>query len=348
MKCFRTLLFYACAIAILLTSLNSYSEEEKKGWLREKIKNRFIKKMEEFPAPEASTDLQSKVEKSGTYTFSFMFEKQVRYYIVHVPHSYNSKIPTPLVFSFHGGGGDMSIQSNNEFYKTISKSESEGFIIIFPNGISPFKSGKLATWNAGTCCGKARDTKADDVGFVKEILRHTIHQLNVDQKRFFAMGMSNGGMMSYRLACELPDVFKAIASVAGTDNTIDCNPKTAISILHIHAQNDDHVLFKGGAGKAFTDDKSKVTNFTSVPDTVLKWVKLNQCQTTPTKMLKTAGAFCDLYSKCKNKVEVKLCVTESGGHSWPGGKKPRGGIFEESPSTAISATDMIWDFFKNH
>src|SRR5437763_1028874 len=73
-------------------------------------------------------------------------------------------------------------------------------------------------------------------------------QLNIDRTRIFATGMSNGGMMAYRLACDMPDVFKAIASVAGTDSTTACNPRSPIAILHIHAKDDDHVLFGGGAG----------------------------------------------------------------------------------------------------
>ncbi|MDN8872721.1 prolyl oligopeptidase family serine peptidase, partial [Staphylococcus aureus] len=86
-------------------------------------------------------------------------------------------------------------------------------------------------------------------------------------KRVYATGMSNGGMMAYRLACEASDIFKAIAAVAGTDNTLSCTPAKPISILHIHAKDDDHVLFAGGAGKEAFRDLSQVTEFMSVPKT---------------------------------------------------------------------------------
>jgi len=236
----------------------------------------------------------------------------------------------------------MEVQATDKYYKQISKSESAGYIVIFPNGYSQFKSAKLATWNAGKCCGQARDTNSDDVAFIKEIIVRSKSQLTIDENKIFSTGMSNGGMMSYRLACELSDVFKGIAAVAGTDNTINCVPKNPISILHIHAKNDDHVLFNGGLGpKAI--NKASETEFNSVPNTISKWVKFNGCVETPKRVLEVKGAYCDLYSPCKNNTEVKLCVTEEGAHSWPGGERPRGG----SASLAISANDILWDFLKD-
>jgi polyhydroxybutyrate depolymerase len=242
------------------------------------------------------------------------------------------------VFALHGGGGSMDIQANDAFYGQISKSEQAGYVVVFPNGLSKRKSGMLATWNAGNCCAQARDKDVDDVGFVREVIQRLSAQLNIDAQRIFADGISNGGMMAYRLACEMPDVFKAIASVAGTDNTRACSPKLPISILHIHARNDDTELFDGGAGRK----SSRVTEFVSVPDSIAKWVKLNGCNAAPQRVFENAGAYCDAYRPCRGGVEVKLCVTVTGGHSWPGGKKPRS---EATTSDALSATDVIWDFF---
>ncbi|MEQ1722916.1 MAG: poly(3-hydroxybutyrate) depolymerase, partial [Pseudobdellovibrio sp.] len=162
----------------------------------------------------------------------------------------------------------------------------------------------------------------------------------------FATGMSNGAMMAYRLACELPETFAAIAGVAGTDNTTECKSSKPISVLHIHAKDDDHVLFDGGAGKNAFKDRAQINEFTSVKDTIAKWVKINSCNEKPERILEKTGAYCERYTKCKSNTTVQLCVTETGGHSWPGGKKPRnvGGV----PSTAISANDVMWDFFKSH
>jgi len=264
-----------------------------------------------------------------------------RTYRIHVPRAYQATVPAPLVLAFHGGGGDMDYMAKDKRYGLISKAEAEGFVVVFPNGYSKFRSGKFATWNAGACCAKARDNNSDDVGFVRAIIRNLTAELNIDRQRIYAIGMSNGGMMSYRLACEMADTFAAIAAVAGTDNTLSCAPRKPLSILHIHAANDDRVLFNGGAGAKFRDE-SKVTDFTSVPATIAKWVKLNQCKAQPQRLLEKPGAYCEHYSHCNANVQVQLCVTEGGGHSWPGGSKPRAG---EPPSQALSANDIIWNFF---
>lgn len=333
------------SLVVVFAALAGFSQEPKKeGWLREKIKARWLKKQQEKPAPEAEENTVAKIEKSGSHTFSVKHNGIDRYYIVYVPTAYNSKTATPLLVAMHGGGGDMGLQASSEYYQLTPKAEKEGFIIVFPNGYSKLKSGKLATWNAGTCCGDARDKKIDDVGFINKMVGRLSKQLNIDQKRIFATGMSNGGLMAYRLACELPQVFKAVATVAGTDNTIECNPEQPVSVLHIHAKNDDHVLFNGGAGKEAFGDRTKVTEFISVPATIAKWVKLNACAAAPKRTIEKNQVYCDTYSNCKNNTEVQLCVTETGGHSWPGGKKVRRG--KESPSMAISANDVMWDFFK--
>jgi len=238
----------------------------------------------------------------------------------------------------------MHLQADDARYGLISRSESVGFLAVFPNGFSPWPGGRLATWNAGACCGAARDKGVDDVAFVRAVVADVQRRWRVDAQRIYATGMSNGGMLAHRLACEAADVFKGIAAVAGTDNTRDCHPARPISVLHIHARNDDHVLFNGGAGAGAFRDESKVTAFTSVPDTVARWVQRNACTGTPTRLPTQPGAVCERYAGCQGGVAVQLCVTETGGHSWPGAGTVRGG--KESASQALSANDTMWDFFE--
>jgi polyhydroxybutyrate depolymerase len=329
-------------ILILATSVVQAEEKKSRGWLRDGIISRMVKKAEEQPPPIASTDVTTKIENAGDFTYAIQFEGRTRYYMVHVPKKYSPAKPSPVLLALHGGLGSMKVQATDEYYKQISKSEQIGFIAVFPNGISKFKSGSFATWNAGNCCANARDENVDDVGFLKQIVKNLVAQVNVDKKRVFATGMSNGAMMAYRLACEAPDVFKGIAAVAGTDNTKSCRPTIPIPVLHIHAKDDERVLFEGHAGKTFGDDPTAVTDFVSVAASTTKWAKLNSCKAKPTRVLEVKGAHCDRYSDCKAAVE--LCVTETGGHSWPGGKKPMKGA---TPSTAISANDVMWDFFNS-
>ncbi len=277
----------------------------------------------------------------GDYENVVMLGDVERRYLVYVPPSYDKVQALPLVLFFHGGGGNMNHSSR--VYGLKEKANKEGFIIAFTNGDSRLPKDKFATWNAGNCCAYARDAKIDDVGYTRAVLEDIESKFAIDTKRVFATGMSNGGMMAHRLACEMADTFRAVASVTGTDGTLSCTPARPISVLHIHAKDDTHVLFDGGAGQDAFRDLDKVTDFVSVSDTINRWVTRNQLDSTPKRVLEVIGAYCDLYTSSQNSTQVKLCVTETGGHSWPGGMAIRG----KEPSRALNANDVIWDFFKN-
>lgn len=236
----------------------------------------------------------------------------------------------------------MEYQAKN--YGLIEKSEQAGFIAVFPNGYSRLPGGKFATWNAGKCCGQARDRNIDDVGFLNEVIRRVQLQVRADPKRVFVTGMSNGGLMAYRLACETPQSIRAIAPVAGTDNTAACNPARPVPVIHFHARDDTHVLFNGGAGKDAFRRRDVVTEFTSVPATIAKWVAINRAQAIPKRVLTVPGANCDLHAAGSHGAPVQLCATETGGHSWPGVPSKRAG---KEPSIAISANDLMWNFFSS-
>ena len=250
------------------------------------------------------------------------------------------------MLALHGGGGYAEYMADDERYGLISKSDSAGFVVAFPNGYSKFPGGKFATWNAGGCCGDARDRKVDDVGFLRAVVAQLNARLKLDPARIYATGMSNGGMMSHRLACEAADLFAAVASVAGTGALSVCQPVRPIPVLHIHAKNDTHVLFNGGAGKDAFRDESKVMDFVSVPETIARWVQRDQCQPTPRRVLETPGAYCEAYTGCAGNVSVQFCVVDEGGHSWPGAQEVRRG--KEAASQALVANDVIWDFFLTH
>jgi polyhydroxybutyrate depolymerase len=333
----------SCLAMLTFTSFPVQAEEVLRDYIEQRVKQKVIEKLN-GNAPVANLSPQSRITKSGEYISSIKYNGLTRTYKIYVPYGYKPSRPATLIVAFHGGGGDMNYMARDEYYGLISKAEKENFIVVFPNGYSQFRSGKLATWNAGTCCGSARDKNIDDVGFINAMVATLKTQLTIHPQRVFAIGMSNGGMMAYRVACDLSLVFRAVASVTGTDSTISCNPKRPVPILHIHALDDTHVLFNGGAGQNSFRDKSKVTDFTSVPDTIRMWGERNKCQPEAKRVLQKSDAYCDEYRKCADNSMVKVCVTSTGGHSWPGGYKPRGDM---PASQAISANDEIWNFFQN-
>lgn len=321
------------------------------GPIRDFLKNRFVEKKSKEPAPEAS-QLPTGSLSPGDFTYKIKHNNEDRYFKIHIPSEPNAKNPaTPkaLWIALHGGGGNMNIQADDDHYKLISKSNKEGFFAVFPNGSSRFNSGELATWNAGKCCGHARDHKADDVGFIKTLISELKEHLNIDPQRIIISGMSNGAMMGYRLACEIPEMFTHLAAVAGTDNTTTCTPTKKISIIHIHAKDDAHVQYLGGAGKEAVD-KDLITDFTSVPETISKWKAINKCTDNKKIIISDKDHQCEAYSECADHTQIQLCTSENGGHSWPGSKKPRSLRLHSGPSPAkFSANDLIWDFVnQNH
>jgi polyhydroxybutyrate depolymerase len=289
-----------------------------------------------MPAPAREID--------GLVEIALQHDGLKRLYLLHFPKGYDARKPTPLVVALHGGGGSATYMADDYRYGLISKSDAAGFIVAFPNGVSRRRSGMLATWNAGKCCGRARDQAVDDVGFLRKMIEDIGRGANIDRQRVYATGMSNGAMMSYRLACEMSDVIRGIATVAGTDNTRHCAPSQPVPVLHIHAQNDDMVLFDGGSGRRLRGALAAASaDFVSVPQTIAMWVKHNHAHSEPRRVLDVTGAHCDLHGATSGGAPVVLCVTTNGGHSWPGGHKDRA---NEAPSSAINANDVMWNFFQ--
>ena len=281
----------------------------------------------------------------GTHRVELRHDGLTRHALVHLPQGFRPGAPTAVVLAFHGGAGDAAYMADDARYGLISLADRENFVIVFPSGYSRFPRGKLATWNAGDCCGDARDRQVDDVGFVRALLQQLGQQIPITPERTFAMGMSNGAMMSYRLACEMSASFRAIAAVAGTEALPRCQPTQPVGILHIHARDDTHVRFDGGAGPDAFRDASKVMDFVSVPTTISRWVTRQHCSPTARRTLEVHGAYCERHAGCEGGVEVKLCVTASGGHAWPGSPGTRLGR-KPAPSQALSANAQAWAFFQ--
>jgi len=277
---------------------------------------------------------------AGDYDYAIKVGNLSRKYLLHVPANYDQKNNNALILAFHGGLGNAEMMAENYGWK--EKSDQEGFVVAFPNGASRLPSGKLATWNAGNCCGYATQSQSNDTAFVKAVILDIKSKINI--KNVFATGMSNGGMFSHRLACEMADTFSAIAAVSGTNNFDGCNPVKPISIMHIHGLEDDHVLFNGGCGpKCIVGSE---TQFVSVPKTISDWVEKNKCNKSPQKNELNDNVYCDLYTGCSNNIQIKLCVVKDGGHSWPGATKEPNPLEKRAPSQSLNANDEMWDFFK--
>lgn len=332
--------------ALLLAMAATLVVQARDGRLGERIRERLQERRAASAAvgTAAQPGPPGAIRAPGLYRYSLEHDSHARQYLVYVPAGYVPGRAMPVVHVFHGGGGHMELMADDARSGLVHKADEAGFIAVFPNGWSRRADGRFATWNAGACCADARDRGIDDVGFVRRVHADVARRLAVDPRRVFATGMSNGGMMAYRLACDAADLVRAVAAVAGTDNTRECRPSRPVGILHVHARDDSHVLFDGGAGPDAFRDRSKITEFTSVPATVDAWVRRNGCSVPPRRVLDRPGARCELHAPCRGDGRVQLCVTDTGGHSWPG----TAASGRRSPSGALEGTDVIWAFFAGY
>ncbi len=149
--------------------------------------------------------------KAGDHVLSLKVGDHERTYLLHLPLAFDGKRSLPLVVVLHGGGGNAPGAVDMTGFS--EKADKEGFVVVYPNGSGRLKN-RLLTWNSGNCCGYALDSSADNVGFIRVLIDELEKTRAIDPKRVYATGMSNGGMMTYRLACELSDKIAAAAPVA--------------------------------------------------------------------------------------------------------------------------------------
>lgn len=278
--------------------------------------------------------LARKAMESGEIQ-TIMAGSDTRRYLVHVPQSYRKGTPVPLVLVLHGGGGNGRGAEHMSGF--TAKAEKEGFIVVYPYGWGRFEE-RLLTWNAGNCCGLALKEQKDDVGFLRQLVSRLKSDYAIDEKRVFAAGMSNGAMMAYKLACEAPDVFSAVASVAGALNT-PCAPAQPVGLIIVHGRADRHVLYQGGGSEKTADSYPRVDASVSFAAEFFK--RLNSCTPGP---VERHGKVETQTFACRD-AGLQVHSLDDEGHTWPGGEK--GYFAADPPSREFNATDAIWAFFKN-
>lgn len=275
-------------------------------------------------------------KSSNNYSIDYdlQFSGRNRKNILHVPKSYfDRKEPASLIIALHGGlGTPKNIEDQS---KLSFLSDREGFIVCYPQGLAG------RTWNGGNCCGGASQSELDDVGFIDELIDQLLTDYNIDPKRVYVTGMSNGGFMSYRLACELSNKIAAIAPVAGTMAIDQCNPENPMPIIHFHSYQDRSIPLEGGVGEGIS------RHYNPPVDSVLSvWSSFNNCQLTDSLFYSGEDYDHIVWYNCNNEAIIEAYFTQDGGHQWPMGEKPtKDG---DEPSQVINANELMWAFFQAH
>ena len=259
-----------------------------------------------------------------------------RSYLLYLPTPHRPGEPIPLLFVFHGGGGTAS--NIAEHTGLTPAATRRGYAVVYPDGVN-------GHWSDG----RAARAGADDVGFVRLLLDSLRRELPVDPRRIFATGISNGAGMAFRLACDLPGTFAAIAPVAGAlpaELEGRCAAAAPVSLLMFNGTADRLMPYDGGD---LTLRRGRVL---PAPTTARLFARANGCApahtVTPEPDTVTDGTRVRrlVYGGCRGSREVVLYRIEGGGHTWPGG--PPVGRSVGRVSREIDASGTMLDFFDRH
>jgi len=251
----------------------------------------------------------------GENKFTVKRPEGTRTFYAWVPKAYNisSPSPVPLHLSFHGLGDTCTNFGHGT--GLIDFAESKNFLFVYPCG----SEGLLGTaWNAGTCC--LQPTTIDDVGFAKDIVTYMKTNFQVLDGHVYSSGFSNGAMMSERLACEAPDVFKSIASVSGVVELEPGNQQglelcskevknfsVRASAINIHGNLDFTVPWDGDVFLGFPD----------IPTNFAYWANRTECTGSWVQTYNKGVYTNQVYQTCSDKAQIELMKVDGGGHHWP-------------------------------
>jgi polyhydroxybutyrate depolymerase len=218
----------------------------------------------------------------------------------------------PLVVMLHGYSGSGK-QAETD-YKWDGLADSGKFVVVYPDGLN-------RAWNVNgeTCCGRSGREGVDDVGFISAAIAEVVNNVGINRARVYATGMSNGGIMSYTLACTT-DIFAAIGPVAGIQLN-PCRSPHPTSVMAVHGTADRLVPYGGGQGFS-------VINGPSVPDVNAFWRGVDQCSA---PAITTNGPVTTSTAACADNRGAVLITVDQGVHEWP-----------------PFATATLWGFFAAH
>lgn len=290
----------------------------------------------------------------GSYhKMSLIHDGLERTFIIYVASSYDKDVQTPLVIALHGRGVDgegMILVTRNGF---DNLAERDSFVVVYPDGID-------LNWNDGRRDQEADDRahteNIDDVGFIAALTDMMVRDYNADPRRVYVTGISNGAIMSYRLACELSHKIAAIAPVDGNipmHFIDDCSPSRHVPVLAINNVDDPVVPFDGGEIYG-NFGKELLGRVLSVDQSIGYWVKKNGCSPVPVITEEPDRDPADgtrvtrkEYVNEDDGTEVILYIVHGGGHTWPGGLQYLPSRVIGKTSRDIDANEVIWSFFKN-
>jgi polyhydroxybutyrate depolymerase len=244
-----------------------------------------------------------------------------RTYRLYVPASLDRSRPAPLVLVLHGHGGTGEQVARSSGFD--AEADRGRFIVAYPDGVD-------RGWHDADL---DRLPDVDDVAFVRDLIADVASRFDVDPTRVYVAGMSNGGFMAERVACDLPDVVAAIGAVAASRRA-PCDAERPVSVMHVHGMRDRLVRYGGSTGGA-------IGAYPSQPALAGSWRTTDDCTGAP--VVETTGVLRrETAVACRAGTAVVSVAIRTAGHEWPGGAGAR------TPARTFDTTHELWLFFAAH
>jgi len=281
-----------------------------------------------------------------TITDSIMNQGVQRTFHYHVPSSYNGIDQLPVVVVLHGGNSDGLSFMNNSYFDEIADTAS--YIALFPDAY-------LGNWTDGRGNTPADSAGIDDISFLPTLIDSLAGSYAIDTCRLYVTGISNGGMMTHRLACERSETFQGYASIAASLPSAyypSCSPTASVNLMMIHGTEDNFSPYAGGPSSV----PSSTGTVTGIDSTITFWANHNNCtnQSTP-----DSTVFPDInttdnghvvkyeYQPCDANKAVALYKVYGGGHTLPGGPGPVFVPIVGYSNKDVNGAAEIWKFFSD-
>jgi polyhydroxybutyrate depolymerase len=288
-------------------------------------------------APSQSSGDDPGQAAAGTTSFSMDLGGLKRTYLLHIPA--RPRRPAPLLIELHGGGGDGKEMDRLTGFFDLA--DRQGFVVAAPDGIGH-------SWNDGRAETASSAKQADDIGFLRSLMDRIARQTSIDAKAIFVVGMSNGAIMTGRVACELADRVAAVAQVAGTASVEvadTCHPASPIPLLEIHGTADPLVPYEGGTVAAQLGGRGDVV---SVDSWARSWVANDECTGDPTMSSLGSDTTIRSWHGRTGRSDVVFYRVAGAGHTWPDGPQYLPKAIIGSTSRSFDASETIWAFLSSH
>lgn len=255
-----------------------------------------------------------------------------RRYLLHVPPNHDSSKSAPLVISLHPAASWPAAEMRISGWNQIA--DQHDFLVVYPAGRDFPQVWPMSPTDA-----------AMDARFISDLIDHLESRFNIDPRRIYVDGISNGAAMAFAVSCRVPSRIAAVGAIAAAEAiSFDwCGNAAPVPMVAFHGTRDRIAPYYGGK----SGDPINPRQFPAIRDWAAAWAKRNHCTSDPVERGVTADVHELKYLNCSGGADVVLYTIEGGGHTWPGQDDLPEWIVGHTTHD-IDATQILWQFYAEH